>query len=175
MIFIVKPALEFKKLSEVTLEEAYGTYGIYVLWHGRAKTRPSYIGQGDILKRFSFHVDSEMSWPLKGYIAIMGGQHRKTNKKLAELAEAILLDCADLIDKWPNGNAKIGHWRLVEHTLERYNAIRIYLKGYNPFRPPDTSLECDNKKLIQIENTTYEYSSFPWKKRHERTAEYRRI
>jgi len=174
MIFILAPTLNFKKFSEVTLEEAYGTYGVYVLWHGKAKTRPSYIGQGDVLKRFIYHVNSQMNWPLKGYIAIIGGQDRKINKKQAELAEAILLDCADLIDKWPNGNAKIGHWQLVRRTLEKYNAIRIYLTGYNPFLPPDASVEWDNKKLIQIENT-YDYSSFPWKKRHQRTAKYRRI
>lgn len=175
MIFIVEPILEFKKLSEVTLEEAYGTYGIYILWHGRAKTRPSYIGQGNVLKRFSAHTeDPQMSWPLKGYIAIVGGQDRKMNKKQAELAEAILLDCADLIDKWPNGNVNIGHWRLAEHILEKYNAIRMYLTGYNPFLPPNLNAKWYDKKLIQLENTLA-YSSFPWHRRHQRTAQYRRF
>lgn len=47
---------EFQRFREVNLVELIGVTGVYVIWDARSKARPTYIGEGNILKRFTDHV-----------------------------------------------------------------------------------------------------------------------
>jgi hypothetical protein len=47
---------EFQRFREVDLAELIGAVGVYVIWDAHAIARPTYIGEGNILKRFTDHV-----------------------------------------------------------------------------------------------------------------------
>ena len=43
----------FQRSRDVDLTETIGATGVYVFWDARANARPTYIGEGNILKRFT--------------------------------------------------------------------------------------------------------------------------
>ena len=47
--------VNFESLREVHLGNLFGACGVYVLWDSQAQARPTYIGEGNILKRLSDH------------------------------------------------------------------------------------------------------------------------
>src|ERR1700674_2997394 len=70
---------EFQRFRDVNLVELIGATGVYVIWDARAKARPTYIGEGNILKRFTDHVkrhNRRFAHPWNGYVAIIAGSTR---------------------------------------------------------------------------------------------------
>lgn len=60
-----------------------GQTGIYVLWDAQAKARPTYVGEGNILKRLADHArrdDRRFAKPLDGYIAVISGSSDGVHK-----------------------------------------------------------------------------------------------
>jgi hypothetical protein len=60
----------FRRLSEISIPDLLGEIGVYVLWSGRAKARPSYIGEGNVLSRLVNHHD-RFSKPFDGFAAVL--------------------------------------------------------------------------------------------------------
>ena len=42
---------EFVRFADLHLRSLFGMVGVYVLWDSRAIARPTYIGEGNVLKR----------------------------------------------------------------------------------------------------------------------------
>ena len=82
---------EFQRFADTHPGDLFGESGIYVLWDGRAKACPTYIGEGNLLKRLGDHSQRNarrFAKPLDGYIAIIGGISRgvhKTGRRLEGL------------------------------------------------------------------------------------------
>ena len=83
----------FELLSEVPVTELFGFVGTYVLWDGQARVKPSYIGEGNLLKRLVDH-SRDYATPLNGYIAVLGEAKRKKAKRDAQILETALLEAA---------------------------------------------------------------------------------
>lgn len=151
----------FRRLNEVTLEEVYGMVGVYILWSGRAISRPTYIGEGVILNRFAKHVE-ELPWPVKGVLAIIGDNIPKY-KTDCEVLEAILLDIAYEVDRFPTQNQAAGKKSRVTKIFRKHGKLRIYIRGYDPLRHPKNPLMRD-KKIIELwRNTNNEIDlRYPW-------------
>lgn len=67
---------EFQRFRDVNLVELIGATGVYVIWDARAKARPTYIGEGNILKRITDHVkrhNRRFAHHWNGYVAIIAG------------------------------------------------------------------------------------------------------
>lgn len=61
---------DFQRFRDVNLIDMIGATGVYVIWDARAKARPTYIGEGNILKRFTDHVRRDgrrFAHPWNGY------------------------------------------------------------------------------------------------------------
>lgn len=62
---------DFLAFEEVSLRELFRAVGVYVIWDARQIARPSYIGQGKLLKRFGWEHASRFAAPIQGYVAIL--------------------------------------------------------------------------------------------------------
>lgn len=132
--------LHFIRLSEVSLANIYDQIGVYVLWSGKAKAVPSYIGEGNVLQRFYDHT--KKSWaarPIDGVIALIEPSTRQ--KPFAELAEAALLHVAEMSNRYPKHNGNNGKPAAALKKSLRYQAanigtIRLVISGWDPLRAP---------------------------------------
>jgi len=136
---------KFRRLQDITLNDVYGAIGVYVLWSGNAMVRPTYIGEGSILKRFADHSES-FYWPITGVVAIMDS---KKPKRDAEIIEALLLHIAYEIDRFPTKNKKSGKWKRINKIFRRHGVLRINITGYDPLLLP-TRVPLKKKKLIEL-------------------------
>jgi hypothetical protein len=74
---------EFQRFRDINLVELIGAAGVYVIWDAHSKARPTYIGEGNILKRFTDHVKRDnrrFAHPWNGYVAIIAGSTRDVHK-----------------------------------------------------------------------------------------------
>lgn len=126
--------VEFERLNDVTLERVYGKLGVYVLWSGNSQSRPAYIGEGSILKRFASHVDT-LRWPISGVMALIGDD-RPPQKTEAEIVEAILLEVADEIGRFPTQNKARGKYARVFDVFRKHGVLRLSVSGYDPLLHP---------------------------------------
>ena len=65
---------EFQRFRDVNLIDLIGAMGVYVIWDARAKARPTYIGESNILKRFTDHVRRDgrrFAQPWNGYVELL--------------------------------------------------------------------------------------------------------
>lgn len=126
--------VRFVNISEATLADVYGQIGVYVLWHGRSKSRPVRIGQGQILQRFAKHARSDAHYyPMYGVVGILGAETQK-NILRAKLIECVLLCAADATDRFPTGNSNRGEISCLRRILRRNNNLaKIHVKGRDPF------------------------------------------
>src|SRR5260221_9970864 len=108
--------LDFRRLNEVNVTELFDTLGVYVLWDGRSRSVPSYIGEGDLLKRVYDH-SKVYAKPLSGYIGRLGDQSRRYFKTDAETVEAVLLHIADRIGRTPLHNRQSGSLTAVGRSF----------------------------------------------------------
>jgi hypothetical protein len=154
----------FERLDEITLERAYGSVGVYVLWSGKSQLKPTYIGEGVILKRFAAHVDN-LPWPIDGILAILG-DNTSTNKTDAEILEAVLLDIAADIDRSPTKNQHPGKTGRVDDVFKRHGVMKIHITGYAPLLHPKNRPMLE-KKIVELRQDMYGEVELihPWKRR----------
>lgn len=157
----------FELLSEVPVSELFGFVGTYVLWDGQAQVKPSYIGEGDILKRIVDH-SKDYATPLNGYIAALGEATLKGAKRDAEILETVLLEAAARTRRIPPNNSQAGSRRGIARLLKSHRVIRVNLTGYNPLSPPRLRRVFDERKEIRLiadESGSF-FMSHPFKSRH---------
>lgn len=130
--------VEFQRFRDVNLTELIGAIGVYVIWDSRAIARPTYIGEGNILKRFTDHVQRDgrrFAYPWNGYVAIIFGSTRSVHKEESKAVERLLLDVADDTDRMPIVNVHPGSGSSVLHFC-RNETLRVAVFGYDPLLPP---------------------------------------
>lgn len=113
-------------MSKVPVSELFGFVGTYVLWDGQAQVKPSYIGEGNILKRVVAH-SRDYATPLNGYIAILGKATRAGAKRDAEILETVLLAAAAETRRSPPNNSQAGCLRGIASLFRRHGVIRVNL------------------------------------------------
>ena len=141
----------FRRLTEISLVDAYDEMGVYVLWSAHASVRPSYIGEGNVLRRFVDHMGK--SWaarPIHGMMAFLDHVTVKQTKAAGELIEAALLEIADGIDRYPSNNAASGKRKSFGRLLRgRSDAtVRIVVSGQDPLLPPEKPPMREDKWIV---------------------------
>lgn len=131
--------LEFFSLKTEAVARLFGETGVYVLWSPSADQRPTYIGEGIIVKRLARHVD----WLTRGVTGLaavtsLGGIDPRRAKKNAEIVEAVLLWIANAIGRYPSKNKHPARPRRVDAVFRRDATLRINVRGYHPLRHPDS-------------------------------------
>ncbi|HMV45068.1 MAG TPA: hypothetical protein PKL30_25040 [Leptospiraceae bacterium] len=141
--------LHFLKFKDIDLQLLMSSedVGLYTIWDSRAKVKPSYIGQGNIIQRFAVHK-KKYSFPIDGYIALY--EKSKTTKKDMEIAEAILLGFSELVDRFPSNNISSGAENFLRESVSKNNKLRLNMHNYNPFEHPKRSSEIVSKNIIEL-------------------------
>jgi hypothetical protein len=132
--------------------ELIGATGVYVIWDTRSKARPTYIGEGSILKRFTDHVKRDnrrFAHPRDGYVAIIGGSTRDVHKYESTVVERLILDVAKETDRKPQVNVHPGHASRVLRFC-RDEMLRIAVSGFDPLIPPWESKRLTRIKEIKV-------------------------
>ena len=153
---------EFQRFRDVNLVELIGATGVYVIWDARAKARPTYIGEGNVLKRFTDHVKRDnrrFAHPWNGYVAIIAGSTRDVHKYESTVVERLMLDVAKETDRQPQVNVHPGH---VSRVLRfcRDEMLRIAVSGYDPLIPPSESKPLRKLKEIKVTASTESDDSY---------------
>ena len=143
---------DFQRFRDVNLIELIGATGVYVIWDARAKARPTYIGEGNILKRFTDHVKRDnrrFAHPWNGYVAIIAGSTRDVQKYESTVVERLILDVAKITDRKPQFNVHPGHISRVLRFC-RDEMLRIAVSGYDPLIPPVEAKPLSRVKEIKV-------------------------
>jgi len=168
--------LEFQRLCDITLYNIYDEIGVYVLWNGHAKTKPSYIGEGDILHRFASHTRAEWSErPLDGLIAIVQADSDEWRKAYAEIAEATLLEISEILDRFPTHNKSRGKASAAikkATSFRKYNVgtIKLVFEGRDPLLLLGSPIMKQPKTITwkYIDNSFQIVDRIPWNQRPEK-------
>jgi hypothetical protein len=126
----------FQSFDEVTFPDLFRAVGVYVIWDARQVAKPSYIGQGNILKRFASEHASRFAAPIQGYLAILGDTSRTAYKLDAVALELLLLEIAAETDRYPTVNAAPHAYGSIDKLVARHGTVRIAMSGLDPFCPP---------------------------------------
>lgn len=165
--------VKFQRFGEIHLADLIGATGVYVIWDAHAKARPTYIGEGNILKRFSDHVnrnDRTFARPWDGYVALMTGSTHGVHKVESKAVERLLLGVAGETDRLPVVNVHPGSTSAVLFLCKR-ETLRIAVSGFDPFMPPSAARPLATFKEIKIRPggaNIYE-SQHDWRLRRART------
>ena len=126
---------EFERLDEMPVTRLFGAIGVYVLWSRRADVRPSYLGEGKLIDRFSREHIERFGARTSGYAAIMSEGSEKQRKANAEILETILLQIGAQIDQRPANNDSDGKRKGIRLLWEDWhNVIKINVTGWHPLR-----------------------------------------
>lgn len=109
-----------------------------MLWTANAKVRPTYIGEGYLLDRFSRHVP-RFGDGLIGSLAILGYDETWRLKEEAQIVEHLLLYVADLVDRKPARNTSPGIRAGVRKVFRQHGVLRVRIDGVDPLRDPALS------------------------------------
>jgi hypothetical protein len=141
--------VKFRRLSDLTIPDLLGEIGVYVLWDGHAKARPTYIGEGNVLQRLVRH-ESRFAKPLDGFAAILTNSTRTWQRAKADgtIVEALLLRVASDTDRRPAVNVAPGQLRALDDILGRHGTVRIHVRGCDPLRPPEELPTLTSSKQI---------------------------
>ena len=163
----------FQRFRDVDLAALIGAIGVYVIWDARAKARPTYIGEGNILQRFADHVSHDnhrFAHPWNGYVAIIADSTHKVHKSESTIIERLLLDVAKDTDRKPKVNTHPGHLNKVL-SLSDQEMLRIAVSGYDPLMPPAEARPLSGQKEIKVwrvgDSDKYEFNH-GWKFRRRR-------
>ncbi|GEM_PF-1536007 len=141
-----KLEIEFETFNGISLDTVLNNkIGVYIIWDARSKKRPTYIGEGNLLKRLCDHRDrkEEHFAVIDGYIGII----KKINKKFenftenelkinSELVEYVLLDLSDKMGIYPVKNKNLGKFRSLYSNFKRGSRVlEIKIRGFNPLQP----------------------------------------
>jgi hypothetical protein len=143
---------EFQGFRDVNLVELIGATGVYVIWDARSKARPTYIGEGNILKRFTDHVrrdNRRFAHPWNGYVAIITGSTHSVHKSESTVVERLILDVAKDTDRDPQVNVHPGHASRVLRFCQD-EMLRIAVSGYDPLINPAESKPLSGVKEIKV-------------------------
>lgn len=144
---------EFEPLRDVSVDRLFGATGVYVLWTGRAVFRPTYVGEGYLLDRFSQHA-IRFGDALVGCLAILGYESTQKIKDEAQIIEHLLLDVAKQIDRFPIQNKSRGVAAGVKDMFNRHGVLRVHLGGIDPLRDPTIpSSRLAMSKVIELRRT----------------------
>jgi hypothetical protein len=143
---------DFQRFRDLDLAELIGATGVYVIWDSHAKARPTYIGEGNILKRFTDHVKRDnrrFAHPWNGYVAIIAGSTRDVHKTESTVVERLILDVAKDTDRSPQVNVHPGNAHRVLRFC-RDETLRIAVSGYDPLMNPIESKPLHRAKEIKV-------------------------
>lgn len=141
----------FRRLTDCSVPDLLGELGVYVLWDGMAKRRPTYIGEGNIIKRLVEH-HGRFAQPLDGYVAVLstrGVSHQRA-KANGMIVEALLLEVAEDTDRRPSVNVAPGRLRSLDDILRRHPTVRINVSGLDPLRAPESLPRLASAKRIVL-------------------------
>jgi hypothetical protein len=88
------------RLDEASVAGLIGAVGVYVIWDGQARARPTYTGEGTILSRLAQH-SGRFARSFDGYVAVLGDDSTKAAKRAPCIVEALLLAVAEDTDRLP--------------------------------------------------------------------------
>jgi hypothetical protein len=167
---VISIDLFFQRFCEISLSDAYDQTGVYIIWNGRAVVRPTYIGEGNVLRRFVEHMKKPWAArPIDGVMAFIEDLTEARRKAYAELAEAVLLLEADRINRYPTQNQAPGKARAaLRKTLRAQGhsarTIRLHISGRDPFVPPERYSNCEGKAVVLREtpDSNWELSETCW-------------
>ena len=146
--------LHFQRFCNVSLTDIYDETGVYVIWNGKAKARPTYIGEGNVLRRFVDHLKKPWAHrPIDGVLAIIGNVQESKKKPYAELVEAVLLFEANRINRFPTknqspGKAKSALEKSLKYQGHNIRTIRLIISGRDPLIDPIKPPIKDNKIVV---------------------------
>lgn len=138
-------------MADYGVADLAGAVGVYVIWAGRSIARPTYIGEGTILKRLGDHV-GRFPQPWDGFIAVTGDVGQPTAKRVAEIVEALLLEVADRVDRYPTENSAPGRMSRINSIFRSHGVLRVWVKGYDPLGIPWQGGRLKQAKLIRLED-----------------------
>jgi hypothetical protein len=126
---------EFVPTESASVDYLLGETGVYVLWSGRAVSRPSYIGEGNVLARLVAHDHEKRFGPkLTGVVAVVDGTPAQ-RKAHAVLLELTLFELAADLEIPPTHNIAPGRWAaLAEKYGKGHGVVRFRFSGHHPVR-----------------------------------------
>lgn len=139
----------FSRLSDFSVDELLHAYGVYVIWSGKSKARPSYIGEGDIWARLAQHRKT-FPRPIDGYATIMSYDYSATTKRDIQIVEAVLLEIGNNTDRYSTHNSRGGNLSKLSPLFDRHGVVKVYIDGNDPFVEPGTGCPLDEKRVISI-------------------------
>jgi len=142
----------FERFSDWRLDSLIGAVGVYVIWDAKSKARPTYIGEGNVLKRLSDHVERDgrkFAHPWDGYIALLVGSTRGVHKFEAKAIERLLLDIAEATDRYPAANSHPGSFADVLGYCKN-ETLRVAISGFDPLLPPRTARPMRGSKEVTV-------------------------
>ena len=142
---------EFPRLDEHSLPGLIGAVGVYVIWDGQARARPTYLGEGTILKRLAEH-STRFALPFDGYIAILGDLSSRTAKRESEIVEALLLSVAYETDRLPVHNRAPGKTTGLQRIFRSHGVLRVSVSGYDPLGIPWQGGRMPSPKVLRLED-----------------------
>lgn len=141
--------VSFHRFIDLSIDEYVGKTGVYVIWAGRSLARPTYIGEGNILKRMGEHAE-RFPRPFDGFAAIMGDVSVASRKREAEMVETILLNVAYQTDRLPTQNRAAGKASGIESVFKSHGVFRIHVNGYDPLSDPRTARKLNKAKVVTL-------------------------
>ncbi|HEX8069945.1 MAG TPA: hypothetical protein VF546_08340 [Pyrinomonadaceae bacterium] len=158
--------LNFTRFSRTPFSILFRAIGVYVIWDGRQKIRPSYIGEGNILERFAKEHTKRFSRPIDGYVAILGDISNRSYKPDARISERLLLEVGKLIDRYPTVNISEGFLKPIRDIFENHGVLKINVSGFDPFFPPWSPNQLKTKKVVRLHKERGQiYISHGWRRR----------
>lgn len=143
----------FERLENVSIVDAYDEVGVYVLWSGKAAVRPSYIGEGNVLRRFVDHLGKPWAArPLAGMMALIREGTEFEAKWRALAIEKVLLHIARQVDRFPANNNNPGVMsgiaKLVQRADHNVRTIRFVFSGHDPLLAPERARMTGSKQAV---------------------------
>jgi hypothetical protein len=164
---------DFMRFDQMHVGDLFGAAGVYVLWDARAKARPTYIGEGNILQPLANHSKRDgrqFPRPLDGYIAVIDGSTDGVHKLESCVVERLLLDVARDTDRAPTVNVRPGAGTVVRLLCQTGSTLRVAVRGYDPLIPPREVRPLERTRAIKAwltDGTEYDFDH-DWRLRRRR-------
>jgi hypothetical protein len=142
----------FLRFDKIHIGDLFGATGVYVIWDSYAKVKPTYIGEGHILKRLADHSRRDgrrFAKPLDGYIAVVSGSTAGVHKTESLVVERLLLDVALETDREPKVNVRPGAATVVEYLCRADRTLRVAIRGFDPLMHPRRARPLSSTKYIR--------------------------
>lgn len=143
--------VHFRRFSDLHLGDLIGATGIYVIWDANAVYKPTYIGEGIVLKRLSDHTARDFrrfARPWDGYVALFEANTSGVLKLASQIAEKLLLDVGFTTDRFPSANRSRGSTAAVTGVL-KHEAIKVSVRGFDPYSDPALGRRLSGSRSIR--------------------------